>query len=270
MPQTSYSDNPQLPLGGLLLRRKIDQGRALMGMGMGLANPQLFELAPNWDWFFIDAQHGQYTYDKILNCVRVADMLGVPAMVRIAGHDYSHIGPALDTGAAGVIVPMIHSAAEARAIVNAAKYPPLGHRSAIGIRPVIRYGHRYISQANEDILLIGQIESAKGFENAEDIASVPGIDGLFLGTMDYALDAGIEISGINDASDPRSWQAAQAIADICRKRGIISSAYAGPLHAAHRLAAMGYQMLLASLDFVLFKTAAAEYLAKLHSASENS
>ena len=238
-----------------------------MGMCMGLASPQIFELAPNWDWYFVDAQHGQYTYDRLLNCVRTSDMLSVPSLIRIASHDYSHIGHALDTGAAGIIVPMIHSADEARAIVNAAKYPPLGNRSAYGVRTAARYGLRYISQANEDILLIGQIESARGFDNAEEIASVPGIDGLFLGTLDYGLDTGIEIEGINDASDPRFWQAAQTIVDICRRHCIISSAYAGPLHAAQRLAAMGHQMLLAGLDFAFFKTAADEYLAKLRSIS---
>jgi 2-keto-3-deoxy-L-rhamnonate aldolase RhmA len=110
--------------------------------------------------------------------------------VRVAGHEAGPIGLALDMGATGVIVPCVDTAEQARALVTAAKFPPLGNRSYGGRRPIDLHGRMYAHTANEDTLLLLQIESPLAITNAEQIAAIPGVDGLFLGPDDIMFRRG--------------------------------------------------------------------------------
>ncbi|MCK4850196.1 MAG: hypothetical protein KAT11_02540 [Phycisphaerae bacterium] len=254
---------------GRVLRQRIDKGQVLLGVTIGLPAPEILELARDWDWFWIDGQHGQLSYDTILNCVRVADLVGVPSVVRTAGHDYSQIGPILDTGAAGVIIPMVHNAEQGRAVVRAAKFPPLGQRSLGGRRVIDQFGSKYASIANQNVLVLAQIESVEGLANAEQIAAVPGIDGLLFGPADYALDCGLSIESASDISEPRSQEAARKIAQSCKKHGKVACSFVGSCETAARLAKLGYQMLSVSIDAALLAGALNEALAEHRRALKN-
>lgn len=144
----------------------------------------------DWDWIWVDGQHGQLGYTEMLSIVRACDLIQRPAFVRVPGHDAGTIGLALDTGAAGVIVPQVHTVAQARAVVQAAKFPPLGDRSYGGRRPIDRAGRGYSDDANAAVRLIVQIESPEALDQAEAIAAVPGVDALFLGPDDIVLRTG--------------------------------------------------------------------------------
>ena len=129
----------------------------------------------------------------------------------------AQIGLALDTGANGLIVPVVNTPEEAREIVYAAKFPPLGGRSYGGRRPIDLRGRGYSDTANEDVILVAQIESPEAVENAESIAAVPGVDALFLGPDDIMLRRGHSMIA------PRSPEALrkdlERVISACRKHG---------------------------------------------------
>ncbi|NIA06386.1 MAG: hypothetical protein GWP14_01910 [Actinobacteria bacterium] len=261
---------PVVVPGGRILRQWIDNGEPLWGFMLTMPAPEILELAEGWDWVWLDGQHGQLSYDTILNCVRVADLMGLPAIVRVAGCDYSQVGQALDTGAAGVIVPMLHNAEQAKVVAEAAKFAPLGRRSYGGRRVMDRFGPNYAGTANKDVLLLGQIESVEGLANAEQITAVPGIDGLVFGPADYSLDCGISLESYFKMSEPHLWQMAEKIAHICSNHGKVAGAFVGSAENSGRWIELGYKMLLGTVDASLLRTALAEDLANRRRASQKS
>lgn len=147
-------------------------------------------IGPDWDWIWLDAQHGQMGYRDVISLVRACDLIDRPAYVRVAGHEPGRIGQILDMDVAGVIVPSVETPQEAEALVRAAKLPPLGRRSYGGRRVIDRRSRDYFKQANERAMLIVQIETPTGIENVESIAEVPGVDALFFGPDDMRLRRG--------------------------------------------------------------------------------
>ncbi len=256
MSKASDAQNPPLLPSGRILRQRIDNAEVLLGFVLILPAPGILELVQGYDWFWIDGQHGQLSYDTILHCVRVADLVGVPPIVRVSARDYSQIGPVLDTGPAGVMIPTIHNVQQAEAVASAAKFPPVGQRSFGGQRLLDRFGGEYAATANQDVFLIGQIESTQGLANVEQIAAVGGIDGLMFGPADYSLDAGMPPGSALDMSEPALWDAAEKIAQSCAKHGKVACSIVASAQNAVRLAQLGYQMLAVSLDTHLLRTAA--------------
>ena len=116
-------------------------------------------------------------------------------IVRIPATEYHFVANVLDMGAMGVMVPMCESAEQARLLVNSGKYPPAGRRGAAFSISHDDYHASSIPEtvqsANDETLLIAQIETARGLENVEEIAAVPGIDSLWIGLYDLTLSLGI-------------------------------------------------------------------------------
>src|SRR5882724_3525460 len=159
-------------------------------LGLGLAYPSvgaLERIGSDWDWIWIDAQHGDIDISEAAALVRTAELIGRPALVRIPAIDPAWVGKALDFGAAGVIVPTIESMDEARAMVRAAKFPPLGNRSFGGRRVIDRMGRNFYRSANTDTVLILQVESSPAVSLADKLAAMDGVDGLFPGPDDHAI-----------------------------------------------------------------------------------
>src|SRR5688500_15778631 len=175
------------------LRKMLDEGRnrPLLGLSVMYPGPGAVErIGPDWDWMWIDGQHGEMGYEQTLALVRACDLIQRPAVVRVPGHEAGPIGKTLDMGAAAVIVPCVDTAEQAGAGADAAKFPPLGKRSYGGRRPIDFQGRSYSDTANTDTLLIAQIESPQAIENADAIAATSGVDALFLGPDDLMLRRG--------------------------------------------------------------------------------
>jgi 4-hydroxy-2-oxoheptanedioate aldolase len=200
------------------LKEQLTSGAPQLGLCIMYPSPGVVErIGGEWDWVWIDGQHGELGYDDILGLVRACDLVGTPAMVRVPGHEAGPIGKVLDTGAAGVIVPCVDTPEQAQAIVKAAKFPPLGNRSYGGRRPIDLHGRAFSATANDDTLLVVQIESPEAVKNADAIASVPGVDALFLGPDDIMLRRGYAMD------QPRSRETLmpdmEAVATACQRHG---------------------------------------------------
>jgi 4-hydroxy-2-oxoheptanedioate aldolase len=174
-------------------------------------------IGPDWDWVWIDGQHGELGYSDLIGLVRACDFAKRPAFVRVPGHETGPIGLALDMGATGVIVPCVDTPEQAKALVSAAKLPPMGERSYGGRRPIDLHGRLYSDTANTDTLLVCQIETPLAIRNVEKIAAIEGVDALFLGPDDILLRRGYKM----DAPRNREalWDDMTAVTAACKKYG---------------------------------------------------
>lgn len=228
----------------------VRAGRPQLGLSVMYPAPGIIErIGPDWDWIWIDGQHGELGYGDLLAMVRACDLIQRPAFVRVPSHEFGAIGRALDMGASAVIVPLVDTPAQAKAVVHAAKFPPLGGRSYGGRRPIDRKGRTYSDTANTDTLLVVQIESPEAVENAEAIAAVPGVDALFLGPDDVMLRRGYSMT------TPRSPETLgkdmDAVSRAARNQGKLAVAVGVGAEMLQLCLSYGFQLIVGGSD-VLF------------------
>ena len=169
------------------MQNRLRVGEVALGLSLNYPAPGIIEcMGAGWDWLWIDGQHGQMDYQSMLQCVRTADACGLAPIPRVSRHEPGTIGPVMDMKPAGILVPMVDTVAQARNIVEAVYFPPLGKRSFGGRRVTDVGGRNYYQTANEDTLLVVQIETPEGAANAEAIAAAatawaaPGLGSLAL------------------------------------------------------------------------------------------
>ena len=206
-------------------RMRLHQGELLAGTLLTLASPEVAELLAGvgFDWLFVDAEHGAFDVRSIQAVLQGAGR-ETPCLVRVPALSEAAIKQALDTGAAGVIVPMVNTAEQAELAVRWMRYPPLGARS-LGIARAQGYGLRlreYLQSANDRLVLVAQAESAEAVHNIEAIVRVPGIDAVFVGPYDLAGSLGHP----GEPGHEEVCGAIERIAQACRAAGMppVSSA----------------------------------------------
>lgn len=173
----------------------IAQGRPAIGHWLSLPCPSVAEILSlsGMDWLLLDAEHsptGEETFEDMIRAFK--DTQVVPLM-RVVGNDPFHIKKALDRGAMGVICPLVNTEEEARAAVEACRYPPEGIRGVAGTRASAYGGNlqEYFETWNQEVLTIVQIETREAVLNVEKIAQVPGVDVLFIGPNDLSANLGL-------------------------------------------------------------------------------
>jgi 4-hydroxy-2-oxoheptanedioate aldolase len=144
--------------------------------------------------------------------------------VRVASIDSGAIGRLLDSGARGIIAPTVETAAQARALVEATKYPPVGRRSLGPSRPELYAGPSYTDAGNEAVSCIVQIETLAGVEAAEEILDVAGVNSVYLGPADLAVSYGLP--GRPDWTDGPVYDAIGVVAKAARARDLTHGIYA--------------------------------------------
>jgi 4-hydroxy-2-oxoheptanedioate aldolase len=163
----------------------------LIGTFAAIPHPVAIEVtaASGVDFLCIDWEHSQISRERIEDLIRAADVHRVPAIVRVPGHAPESIASVLDAGAAGVLVPRVSTAAQAKAAVQATRYPPVGERG-VGPGRAAAYGYRipdYLAKANAELVLAVQVETAEGLGNIAEIAAVEGINVIFIGPGDLSV-----------------------------------------------------------------------------------
>ena len=215
-----------------------------------LGSPVLVEiaLAQKPDCVILDLQHGLWTRSS-LEAALGLDYAGAPTIARLANDTPTAIGEALDAGADGVLVPLVESAAQAAACVAAAHYPPHGHRSGGGIRPVIQGFARHVAGARARTAVGIMIETAAGVDTVEAIAATPGLDFVFIGTNDLALSL-----GCFPEHDAGHEAACRRVLAACRAADVPCGIFTGRTEDAVRRLAEGYAFAVAVSDLGLALT----------------
>jgi 4-hydroxy-2-oxoheptanedioate aldolase len=181
---------------GADFKNELRSGNPKMGLFVNSHSPTIAEQLSHtgYDWLLVDTQHGPMEPEKLSAMLCAISSGGAKSMVRVAGyHDRAGIQQALDLGADGVLIPYINNADEARQAVSCARYPTQGTRSVyFPQRSTNKAGLLgYVGNANKNIIVALQVETADCINNIDEIAAVPGVDILFLGQNDLCMSMGL-------------------------------------------------------------------------------
>lgn len=198
-------------------KKKFD--KTMIGTLLSISAPQVAEVIAmsGFDWVFIDMEHSAMSLESVQNAIQIMEGK-ILTVVRVPSNDEVWIKRILDTGCDGIIVPMVNSADEARKVVQASKYPPLGRRS-VGLARAHKYGatfKEYIENANRDLVTIIQCEHKDAVKNIDEILKVEEIDSIFIGP--YDLSASMGLTG--QVSHPDVLAAIGLVKEKCRKAGM--------------------------------------------------
>jgi 2-keto-3-deoxy-L-rhamnonate aldolase RhmA len=176
------------------VKQLLADGRPAIGQWLSLPSPAVAEVLTlaGMDWLVIDTEHGPAEWETVEDIIRAVEGTGVTPLVRVVANDPALIKKALDRGALGVVVPLVHTAAQAQAAVAASRYPPEGIRGVAGTR-ASRYGRdlpQYLAEWNRQVLVACQVETPEAVRHADAIAAVPGVDVLFVGPSDLSATLG--------------------------------------------------------------------------------
>jgi 2-keto-3-deoxy-L-rhamnonate aldolase RhmA len=210
-------------INGLLrnhVKDKLGRGEVVASMTVRLVRGiEIARIAKTagFDGLYVDLEHSSFTFETTSQICIAALEAGITPLVRVPS--VAEVSRMLDGGALGVIAPHVQSADDARAYVAAAKFPPLGHRSAAGPLPHLHYRSFPPAAAeaalNDATLLIVQFESEDALHHAEDIAAVEGVDIVMIGSNDLLADCGLT----GQYEHPRLRDAYARTIAACRKHG---------------------------------------------------
>ena len=241
---------------------KINRFRRLLSQGTLPVGHMIFEFGTRGvaqildnagvDFVVIDTEHSGFSTAQIADQVARFKATDIAPFVRIPQVDYHWIARTLDLGALGIMVPNVKTGAEARAIVDAAKYLPLGHRGCIfgnahtDFRSIVP--SEAMAHSNHNTTIICQIESVEGMSNIEEIASTPGVDVLWVGHFDLTNSQGIP----GQFHNPIFLEAMQRVVATCRKYGLAAGIQPANLTQAQEWMEMGFNVISYSGDFFVY------------------
>jgi 4-hydroxy-2-oxoheptanedioate aldolase len=213
-----------------------------------------------FDWYCLDLQHGMITRADLVEMLQGLDIGQNLSIVRVPWNHPPDIMWALDAGAAGVIVPMVNDAEQARAAVRACRFAPAGTRSWGPTRVALHTRPGTPAELDASVRCIIMIETAEAVERLDDILAVPGIDGVFVGPSDLAVSLGLDP---RDGGDAAHAAAIERILERCLAHAVLPGIFCGTAQAAIRYRDLGYRLLALCSDIRLVRDAASRALASV-------
>jgi 2-keto-3-deoxy-L-rhamnonate aldolase RhmA len=175
------------------VKELLRNGKMTVGAWITIGNSDVAEMLAHkgFDWFVFDMEHAPLDIERVQLLMQASCATDTTPFVRPAWNDLVAIKRALDIGAQGLVVPWVNNSEDAIRAVQAARYPPRGLRGA-GPRRASMYGldRGYIAEADNNIVVIVQIETSQALENAENILKVDGVGGFFIGPRDLSVSMG--------------------------------------------------------------------------------
>jgi 2-keto-3-deoxy-L-rhamnonate aldolase RhmA len=249
-------------------RRKLAAGKLVLCLGLRQARTvdiAMIAAAGGFDAIYVDMEHSPVSLETTSMLCAASIGVGVTPLVRVPSLDAHWISRVLDGGAQGVILPHVNTPTEAEAIVSAARFPPIGHRSVMGVTPALGYRAlplgEIIERLNADTLVIAMLETPEGIANAEAIAAVPGIDMLLIGSNDLCTEMGIP----GQLNHPKLRDAYSTTAAACRTHGkaLGVGGISKDIALQTDLVRMGARFMIAGSDVTLLLAAATKDVAAL-------
>lgn len=242
------------------VKRLLREGKPAIGTWLNLPDPfaAQFMARVGFDWLNVEMEHTSTTIDTAALMFQTIAQAGCVPLVRVPWNTGENVKRVLDCGAWGVIFPMQNSAAEAAEAVAATKYPPQGRRSVGGSLHAMSFGadtETYYRCANDEILVVIQIEHIQAVERAEEIVRVPGIDAIFIGPTDLSASMGVKPSGTPE--DSRVLEAIAHVRNVALRQGVAPGIHVFSAEAAKQRIAEGFRFIAVNSD-VRFMTSGAK------------
>jgi len=203
-------------------KQRLQQGQLALGMGVrGLRGVEVGRVmkTAGYDFLFIDLEHGAASVETAFQISVGALDAGIAPLIRVPNGELALGTRCLDGGGLGIVIPHVDTADEARAMVDAFRFQPLGHRSIGGGYPQFGFAavpaQEVVKALNDATLVVAMMETPRAIENADAIAAVPGIDVLLMGTNDLCLE--MDIPGQLD--NERVVAAIDTVIGACKKHG---------------------------------------------------
>lgn len=240
----------------------LTRSEPLLGVWAGFATAYAAEIVAGigYDWMLIDGEHAPNTLPSILAQLQAVYPYPTAPIVRAVNDDPALIKQLLDLGAQTLMIPQVETAEQARAIVRAMRYAPAGIRGVGGgLTRATRWDAvpDYLATAHQQLCLIVQVESARGVENAREIAEVDGVDAVFIGPADLSTSLGHAGNPAHPQVQANIRQAIQATRDAGKQCGILA-----PVEEdARRYLAWGCRFVAIGIDISLLRQAARANLA---------
>jgi 4-hydroxy-2-oxoheptanedioate aldolase len=207
-----------------------------------------------WDSLTIDMQHGLMGLETAIQMLQAISTTDTVPMARVPWNEPGVIGRILDAGAYGVICPMVNTREDCEAFVSACRYHPDGFRSLGPTRANLYAGDDYAANANRTVLTFAMIETQTALDNVEAIASVPELDGFYIGPGDLSLS--LFGKGKMDNEDPAFLAAVDKIMSAARRHHIVTGIHTASVEYARKMVQRGMQLVTIMSDTALLRSAA--------------
>lgn len=247
------------------VKEKLKRGEPALGAWLSLPSVPAARIMARlgFDWLVVDMEHSAQNPVLMADMVAtIADAAMCAPMVRVPTNSVEWFKWALDAGAWGVVVPMVSTREEAQRVVEYAKYPPRGTRSIGGAFGPYGFGitdwPSYARTANDEIIVIVQIESQQALQNLDDILSVQGIDVAFVGPNDLHAQLGLTPS--SDGAEPEFMDALERVKAAARKHSVALGIFSSNGEAAAERIRQGFQLISVTTDISSMIAAATQNL----------
>jgi 2-dehydro-3-deoxyglucarate aldolase len=232
------------------LKKRLKEKSVTIGSWITLASPAIAEIMAKsgFDWLVVDMEHSAIELPQAQALIRVIELSGSVPLVRVGENNPNLIKRVMDSGASGVIVPMVNTEDDAIRAVNAVKYPPVGTRG-VGLARAQGYGmdfENYKKWAEQKSIVIVQIEHIQAVKNMEKILKVAGVDGFIIGP--YDLSASIGKPGEFDAPEVKN--ALRTVNETAMRLSALPGFHVVPpdIQQVRQKITQGYKFIAYSLD----------------------
>ncbi|MDM8520725.1 aldolase/citrate lyase family protein [Anaerolineales bacterium HSG6] len=228
------------------LKRAIHAGQHVVGTMLAeIRQPSVMQLLANaeFDFVIIDNEHGGFNVETLADLSRAAQYVGLTPIVRVPDLSYAHIAQTLDVGAQGIMIPRITSAQQVRDVVDMMKYPPMGIRGNASSRGYTNFKSGPVEDimltANEETILIVQIETREALDELEEIVNTPGVYAILVGPNDLSISLGIP----GQYNSMMMQAAIHKVITVCQKHGVCPGIHMNNLDLATYWVKKGMQLI---------------------------
>jgi len=202
-----------------LLKKKLRDRERLFAGWISYAHPSITETfaRAGFDFIFIDMEHSTISIEQSQRIIAASQSESIPCIPRPVSHSNDYIKPILESGADGVLIQMVETAEQVKALIRDVKYPPIGRRT-YGVNRAQAYGFdfdEYINNWNKTSTFMLQVESIKGVENIEELLSFDEVDGVMVGPLDIAGSLGVP----GQTTHPLVIEASRKVISACERYG---------------------------------------------------
>lgn len=241
-------------------RKLLQDGRTAFGtMITTFRSPAIVPMmaAAGWDYLILDNEHNAFSSETIQTLALVASYEEVTLLVRIPSLEYHHIARTLDLGVDGIVVPHVETGEEADTLVRSSRYFPRGERGASLSSKSARFPgidvNDYLKWANKEILIVVQIETARGVSNADAILSTEGIAAVMIGPFDLSQSLGCP----GETDNPEVESACEEVTRACNRNGVSSGIHIHSIADAGKWISRGMKFITCKTDAGLINEASA-------------